>query len=54
MSDVDQPTPDERAGMDWWNDLSEAARLYWLQQAGDTGRVADAWAVYQREGKRPN
>ena len=54
MSDVDQPPPDERAGMAWWNDLSEAARLYWLRQAGDTGRVADAWAVYQREGKRPN
>jgi len=54
MSDVDQPTADERAGMAWWNDLSEAARLYWLRQAGDRGRVADAWIVYQRNGKEPN
>jgi hypothetical protein len=54
MSEADQPTPDERAGMAWWNELSEAARLYWLRRVGDTGRVADAWAAYQKEGKRLN
>jgi hypothetical protein len=54
MSDDDEPNPDERAGMDWWNALTEAARLYWLRRAGDTGRVADAWAAYQQDGKKPN
>ncbi len=54
MHHIDQPTADERAGMAWWNALTEAARLYWLRRAGDTGRVADAWAAYQQEGKQPN
>jgi len=54
MPHTDQPTADERAGMAWWNALTEAARLYWLRRAGDTGRVADAWAAYQQEGKQPN
>jgi hypothetical protein len=48
-----QPTPDERAGIAWWNALDEAARRYWLQQAGNTGRAADAWAAYKR-AERPD
>jgi hypothetical protein len=54
MCEADQPNPDERAGMAWWNSLSDDARLYWLRRAGDTGRAADAWAAFQQEGKRPN
>ncbi|MER8581723.1 hypothetical protein NKG95_24035 [Mesorhizobium sp. M1423] len=41
------PTADERAGMDWWK-LDEAGRRDWMQQAGNTGRVADAWKAYKR------
>ena len=44
---TDEPSPDERAGMAWWNELSEVARGYWMRQAGDTGRAADAWAAFQ-------
>lgn len=43
-----EPTADERAGIAWWNALDEADRLQWMQQAGDTGRAADAWAAYKR------
>ena len=41
------PTADEIKGMDWWNDLSEAPRKYWMHRAGDTGDAADAWAVFK-------
>ena len=43
-----EPTADERAGMVWWNALSEAERLRWMHAAGDTGIAADAWTAYQR------
>lgn len=43
-----EPTADERAGMTWWNTLSEAERRRWMREAGDTGIAADAWAAYQR------
>jgi hypothetical protein len=43
-----EPTADERAGIDWWNGLSEGNRKYWMMKGGDTGVVADAWAAYQR------
>lgn len=52
MCDADKLTPDERAGMTWWNDLTEADRRDWMRRAGDTGRVADASAVYKKEGNR--
>ena len=54
MSDIDQPTPDERPGMTWWNNLTDAGRRDWMRCAGDTGRVADAWALCQRKGKQLN
>lgn len=42
-----EPTPDEQAGIDWWNSLSEAAREYWLAKAsGDS--AAAAWEAYKR------
>ena len=44
-----EPTPDETAGMVWWNSLSEADRADWLMRAG-SAVPADAWAVYKRSG----
>lgn len=43
-----KPTDDERAGMNWWNALTEAERRHWMRKAGDTGIAADAWAAFQR------
>jgi len=43
-----EPTADERAGMDWWNALDEKTRRHWMDQAGNSGRAADAWAAYKR------
>jgi len=42
------PTPDEAAGMAWWNILKPAARAYWLTKAGAACSVADAWAAFKR------
>ncbi|MER9875249.1 hypothetical protein [Mesorhizobium sp. M0195] len=42
------PTADEHAGMAWWNALDEGGRRDWMQQAGNTGRAADAWKAYKR------
>nr|WP_294867642.1 hypothetical protein [uncultured Pseudogulbenkiania sp.] len=46
---MDTPTPDEIAGMAWWNSLPEQDRTRWMSRAGDTGRAADAWAVFKRD-----
>lgn len=46
---MNTPTPDEIAGMAWWNSLPEHDRTHWMSRAGDTGRAADAWAVFKRE-----
>jgi hypothetical protein len=48
-----EPTPEEQAGMDWWNSLSEAAREYWLGQAAGAGSAADAWEAYKRVSETP-
>ncbi|WP_413168805.1 hypothetical protein [Burkholderia latens] len=51
MNDDRQPTPDERAGMDWWNGLSEGERLEWLLRSrGD--RAVDAWEAYKRAAQQ--
>jgi len=42
-----EATDDERAGMDWWNALSESERAEWLARAG-SAKPADAWAAYKR------
>lgn len=42
------PTPDEAAGMDWWNSLGEDARGYWLARA-NCGTVAGAYAAFKRD-----
>ncbi|MER8753310.1 hypothetical protein NKH57_29495 [Mesorhizobium sp. M1050] len=44
-----QPTPDETAGMVWWNSLDEADRAAWLARAG-SAVAADAWMAYKRLG----
>jgi hypothetical protein len=41
-------TDDERAGMEWFNALSEAQRAFWLASAG-SAVPADAWAEYKRQ-----
>lgn len=52
-----QPTADERAGMQWWNQLTEAQRAAALKEAGWTPRsadapsVADAWAHFKKVGR---
>jgi hypothetical protein len=45
--DERQPTPDEQAGMDWWNALTEAERAYWLRTA-DTATPAEAWDAFKQ------
>lgn len=44
-----EPTPDETAGMVWWNSLTESDRAAWLARAG-SAVPADAWAAYKRLG----
>jgi hypothetical protein len=45
-----EATPDELAGMAWWNGLSEAERGEWLRRAGSEV-LADAWAAFRRRGQ---
>ncbi|EPH5795474.1 TPA: hypothetical protein ACK11K_005241 [Pseudomonas aeruginosa] len=42
------PTPEEVAGMEWWNSLGEIARSYWLARA-NCGTVADAYAAFKHD-----
>lgn len=54
-------SPDERAGIAWWNALSNVARVYWLERASaESGRKhafdaspAEAWRSYKREQQNP-
>lgn len=43
-----EPTPDEQAGIDWWNRLTTAERAFWLGKAGAGASAADAWAAFDR------
>jgi hypothetical protein len=49
-----EPTTDERAGMNWWNSLSELERAQALKAAGWrsggtwTPCLADAWAEHKK------
>jgi hypothetical protein len=47
MQHSNTPTPDDLAGMAWFNDLSDAERSFWLHQA-DTAVPAEAWAFYKK------
>ena len=40
-------TPDDRAGMAWWNTLTKTERARWLAIAG-SARPVDAWRAYKR------
>ncbi len=47
-----EPTPDEVSGMAWWNELSDSARVFWLDQVSVGRRLwdvraADAWAAFK-------
>lgn len=41
------PTPDEEAGMIWWNSLDRIERGYWLALA-NTAIPAEAWECFKR------
>ena len=41
-----EPTADEAAGIDWWNDLTERERAAWCSLAG-SAVPADAWALHK-------
>ncbi len=41
-----ESTDDERAGMAWWNSLSESERARWLA-AASSAKPADAWAAFK-------
>lgn len=45
-----EPTPDERAGMSWWNAMTEAQRPDALRRAG-ASTVAEAWAYHKQQGE---
>ncbi len=39
---------DPRAGLDWWNGITEVVRAQWLVEA-NSAEPRDAWAVYLRQ-----
>jgi len=53
-----ESTADERAGIEWWNSLTEAERARALEDAGwksggtYTPSAADAWAEHKRRMQR--
>jgi hypothetical protein len=47
MSTDRKPTPDESAGMTWWNGLTKQQRAEWLERAG-SAIPAHAWAEFKR------
>jgi len=52
MSTDREPTPDERRGMEWWNNATEAERRHWMQRAGNTGVAADAYRAWCLDQER--
>jgi hypothetical protein len=42
-----EPSADAIAGMLWWNSLTPAERVYWMDVAGNTGVAADAWEAFK-------
>ena len=46
-----KPTPDEAAGIAWWNGLPQTDREHWLVRGG-AAAVADAWKAYQQSEQR--
>lgn len=46
---MNAPTPDDVAGIEWWNLLNEWGRRHWMARAGDTGWAIDAWTVFKHD-----
>ncbi len=46
---IKNDNPDGEIGMAWWNNLSRSERKQWMEAASNTGRAADAWAVYKAQ-----
>ena len=44
---TDNMTPDEAAGIAWWNTRTPSERARWLSVAGSAA-PADAWAAFKR------
>lgn len=44
---IAQDKDDAQKGMDWWNQLTEQNRAYWMEVA-ESAVPADAWAAYLR------
>lgn len=47
-----EPTADERAGMSWWNAMTEAERLDAMRRA-NADTAAAAWEFHKRQAERP-
>ena len=45
-SPLPTPTGDDLAGFAWFNGLTDADRLFWLEQAGSAAPIA-AWAAFK-------
>ena len=47
---MSEPTPDELAGIAWWNGLTDVGRLYWMAVAASAGdpTKAGAWEMHLR------
>lgn len=50
VAEFEIPSADERAGIAWWNALTQRERSAWMEKAGNTGVVADAWEAFKRSG----
>lgn len=46
LTPIQTPTGDDLAGLSWFNGLTDADRLFWLQQAGSAAPIA-AWAAFK-------
>lgn len=46
LTPTQTPTGDDLAGFSWFNGLTDADRLFWLQQAGSAAPI-DAWAAFK-------
>jgi len=49
----DRATPDERAGMDWWNSMSEQSRKTMLESPAvrDNPTPAMCWQAFKSKGE---
>lgn len=38
---------DEKVAVDWWQSTSADDRAFFMEKAGNTGRIHDAWLVFK-------